>query len=250
MKNKIAIIIIVIVSLSCAKKPKDINYTDIFDISINNIDISSAKIEADNSKRYQVLIKTKDDVQVDDNKQVTVSISDGFVSSSANIPSTSSQASLTMQGGQTVFYLAPGRKAQPNGVISLSIGGATQFFKYSILPSEPNKIKITAAPSTPTVVATVTLTAFLLKDSLNSYSSDNLMVSFEVIPKAPVSNDTIIPSLGQPPFSYSGFDGTSGFVIAKSSFFTNQKKGNVIAVAKYQRSDMTIITDTVKIKFQ
>ncbi|MCD6068887.1 MAG: hypothetical protein K0S33_3713 [Bacteroidetes bacterium] len=245
MKKLILILFLTSTLFSCVKDPMEASESDVFTVQIAGVDITNAVIYADNSLRYQIDISIKD-IEVDNDKQVTVSVTDGIVSSSSNLTAgaNSNLATLSIQGGKATCYYKPGKKAQNAAVLSLTINGLTQIFNFKILPSEPVQILLSATPQLAAVNAPINLTASLIKDSnTNSYVSDNLKVTFEVTPFSAL--DTVEGFLPDPSWSYSALDEATQFVTAKKTFTTNQKKGKLNAIARYQKADGTSLSSNI-----
>lgn len=249
MKRLIIIPFLIFLS-GCVKDPKDISPSKLFEVSVDTVNIDNAIFIADKTIIYKIEIVTLSDINIDDGKQITVSVSDGNLATVSNLSSnpTSTQISLTIQGGKAVFFYSAGRKAVESAIMSFNLESISQVHKFKILPSEPITIQLTSLPVNPTKSENIELTAILFKNSNNDqFCSDNLKVDFECYKFS--TSDSIQPTIVGASFSYSKYDDAVNFVSSKKTITTNKVPGKIKAIAKYLRSDGTLITDTLNVEF-
>lgn len=234
---------------SCVKDIKDISNNQLFGIKVDSKKYEDVIFIADNSTRYKFEVETLSGIDIDNDKQITVSVSDGSVASTSSPSSTSSQITLTIQGGRTVFYFVAGKKAQQSALLSITLEDLTQVFNYSIKPSETDDIQIDVSPSNPNFDDDITVTAYLLKNtSTSSIVSTGLKVEFSATKVN--STDVIEPYVSAPIFSNSYHDEQTGFVIARKTITTNKKPGKIIVKALYKGENGNILETTKMVEFR
>lgn len=250
MKNIVLFFVTVFCLNGCVKDPKEISPNQLFKVNVDNKNFEESIIIADKTIIYKIEIETLEGINIDDGKQITVSVSEGNLSSVSNLSSnpTSTQINVIIQGGKAIFFYSAGRKAVKSAILSLSLESISQVVKFEILPSEPISMQLSSMPVYPAKSENIEITAYLFKNNNNDqFCSDNLKIDFTTFKYS--ESDSIQPSLVGPTFSYSKFDEQLNMVSAKKTITTNKVPGKIIAVAKYLKTDGALVTDTILVRF-
>ncbi|HET6226013.1 MAG TPA: hypothetical protein VFF27_07020 [Bacteroidia bacterium] len=248
--KKIKFIMFLTIVTSCVKDPKNISPNQLFSLTVDNGNFDNAKFIADKSIIYKIEIETLENINIDDGKQVAVSVSEGNLASVSNLSSnpTSTQINLTLQGGKATFFYSAGRKAAESAMLSLNLESISQIFKFKIYPSEPVRMQLISLPINPRKSDNIEVSAYLFKNNNNDqFCSDNLKIDFETFKSSTL--DSIQPDFNGTSFSYSKYDELSNFVIAKKTVTTNKVLGNITTIARYLKTDGTLLIDTINVKF-
>lgn len=230
--------LIALLFLSCVQDPESISYGPMFGLKVDGNEISNTTFIANNTTRYLIQLTTLDDIEIKNNKNAIISVSDGIVTAPANVgATTAAPITLPVVDGKVLFYYMAGRKAKTNTVLTVTVEGITQTFPIIINPSEPDTIQLVATNLNPHVANSVELTAYLLKDDqTQNFVSSDLRVSFIIMPEA-------FPIIQTPyDFALSTFSDTQG-VIAKTTLSnTTQSVGGIEVIANYEMQDGTFKT--------
>lgn len=250
MRNySILFILTSILLISCVKDPTEIAVTQLFSVKINSQDINNALITADNSLVYKIDIEQLEGIEIDNDKEVNVSVSDGTLATTTDLSSNSNatQITLIIQGGKGTFYFFPGTKAKLNAILAITLQGLSQVFNFVIHPSEPSFLELSTIPEIPHVNDELQLTAFLIKNSSdNSLASENLKILFDAQKADPL--ETIEPFVSAPKYANSILNIQTGLVSANLTLTTNQQPGKIIISATYipVQGEPKVITKTVE----
>lgn len=241
------ITLVFLIFLSCVKDPQESTSTPMFRLTIDDTIISAKEIFADRKQRYKIDITTIEGIEIDDDKEVTVSVSDGNLIAINNLgtSSTTSQINVSMQGKKGSFYYIPPVNAQQYANLSLSIAGVVQIYNFKVIPSEPTQLILSLNPTSPTKAETMEVSAYLLNG--NEQVSNDLKVFFEIYPAT--LEDTITAVIPPPYYSGSLYDESKQVVIAKTFLTTNKKPGKLNIIAKYINTLNQPIADTVLAEF-
>jgi hypothetical protein len=230
------------VFVGCVKEDKEISNNEMFQVKIDSKELKDAVFIADNYTRYTFQLETLPGVEIDNDKQVNVSVSDGTIAPLSDPAATATQKSLTIVGGKVGFYYQAGRKAQPSALLSLSIGGINQTFHFIIKASEPDRLEIGISPANPRISDNIEVTAYLIKNNTNNYiiASEGLKIDFSVLKVN--SSDPIDPFPPTPSFSNSIYDAQNNYVTAKKIITTNGQQGKLNVTVQYNGTGQPITT--------
>jgi hypothetical protein len=242
---------ILLLFIGCVKESTEINPEKLFSIKVNGVNLDSAKIIGNKFLRYTIEIETLENVEIDDGKQLTVSVSDGVLQGEKNLKTgtTSNTIPISITGGKATIFYTPSFKQEDNVIISITVENLTQFHEFKIIPSEPSVLKLNSYSPYPKKSDDIEVTATLLKQTLNdTLCSENLRIDFECY-KFSV-NDSIVPTFVLTDFSYSKYDETLNLITAKNKITTNKVPGKIKVIAKYQNLGRETKSDTIIVEFK
>jgi hypothetical protein len=242
---------ILLLIFGCVKESTEINPEKLFSIKVKGVNLDSAKIIGNKFLEYIIEIETLENVEIDDGKQLIVSVSHGALQGekSLNSNSTAKTIPISINEGKATFYYLPSFKQEDNVIISITVENLTQFQEFKILPSEPSVLKLSSYSPYPKKSDDIEVTATLLKQPLNdTLCSENLRIDFECY-KFSV-NDSIVPTFVLTDFSYSKYDETLNLITAKNKITTNKVPGKIKVIAKYQNLGRETKSDTIIVEFK
>lgn len=233
---------------SCVEDPNDLTADGLFNLMINNQAPAQAQLIANNTTRYTFELSALPGIRIENNKNVTLSVSDGTISSQTNIAAPGvTSLSVPVTAGKVVFYYSAGSKPKNSVLLSATVENVTQTFNLTTHASEPDYLVLSPNIPNPHTTNNVEVTAFLLKNNSNdNFVSEGLQVDFSA---APIDNGPTIPQIMAPPFSTSILNAQSGFVTAKATLSTNQVPGSVKVTAKYTNSNGVDISADIILNF-
>ncbi len=235
--------------IGCVKDPYDLSPNEMFSVTVNKIPFEQATFFADNSTKYKIELRALDGIDFENDKEITLSVSDGGLAATSDLSSTGNKTiTSVVEGGNVTVYYVAGRNAQNSALFSITLSGLSQVLNFTIKPSEPDKIKLAITPLQPTTENDLILTAYAIKTGSNNVKvSDNLQISFSAHPVSPT--DQVEPFVNPPFYGITLPDTQTGLENAKIMLSTNKKPGKIMVVALYTKSDGKQVGDSSVVEF-
>ncbi len=137
MKNLTLAVFINLLFFGCVKDPINELKLELFELKINDTSASEIAIIADKTKRYKIEIAANDTVLIDNDKEITISVTNGLIAAIENIGATTPTQLITkLNGNKATFYYVPSSEPSEDCLISFKVGSYNQVAKFPLKASE------------------------------------------------------------------------------------------------------------------
>lgn len=241
------ILLSLIFVVSCVKDPSEITTNEVFSVKVDELELSESTIMADNNTRYLFTLSAVNNVDIDDNKSISISTSNGKLFSLESLGSSSGSSSITgsVNGEKFSFYFEGGSKAVESTIMSIKIGNATQVIDFPIMVQEPDELEIYTSTPFPSAGSTIEVTTFLICNAPSIQASENLKINYTTFTANP--SDSIQTILSSPNFTYSAINGN--LTESKINLVSDSNPGEVFVVCSYTSENSSVLYDTLQVTF-
>lgn len=237
MKKLITLSIFILLT-SCAKNPEDFKSISIFDVSIDGKN-ENITMKADPTLQYKINFKSKDNL-IKDGAQIEFNVSNGLLYTVSKPKAT--KQNIEIYSGEAELFYEPDSKQTSSGLLEIQVGNYRKQLQFTLIPSEPESVFMTASQFNPTSGDDVTITSTFTKS--NGRVSDNLQINYYSFAE-PLndSTKTLINPISKTKYN-PDTDEVSCTSILKN---ISGKTGTTFVVCEYTHLN---ISDTIKIEYQ